>query len=143
MLHIPGFFPAKILVNADFGICRSIPIGVFTQPKMGRLSNQHFIIQCEDRPGQNQIIQISGRLIHAPVPIQIDQFHNPTDRFEFATHVDILHVAPHFGNIQLPVWSPSHANRLFDHGFRSNQFQFETIWHPKFGEGTLRRKSGG
>jgi hypothetical protein len=56
MLHIPGFFPAKILVNADFGICRSIPIGIFTQPKMRRLSYEYFIIQCEDRPGQNQII---------------------------------------------------------------------------------------
>ena len=122
MLHIPGLSFAKILVNTDLGIGLTIPICVLTQPKMRRLSYEYFIIQREDRPGQNQIIQIGGRLIHMPVPIQIDQFHDPTDRFEFATHINILHVAPHFGNIQLPVWSPSHANRLFDHGFRGNQF---------------------
>ena len=53
MLHIPGFSFTEILVNTDFFIGLTIPIGIFAQPKMGRLSNQHFIIQREDRPGQN------------------------------------------------------------------------------------------
>ena len=56
MLHIPGFSFTKILVNIDFGISLSITIGIFAQPEIRRLSNQNFLIQREDRTGQNQII---------------------------------------------------------------------------------------
>ena len=142
MFHVPRIPFAEIFVDADLGVGLSIAIEVFAQPKMGWFSDQHLVVQSENRPGENQVIQESRGLIHSTVSIEIDQLDHPTGRFQFAAHVEIPHVTAHFRDVQFAIWSPSHANRLLDHGFRRNQFQSEPIRHPNRRKGIFGRISG-
>jgi len=67
---------------------------------------------------------------------------SPGSSVHFLRYRLIPHVSPQFTDPHSPFVVPIHKYRILDHGFRSNQFNFEARGHFKLSKGFLRGKNG-
>ncbi len=138
--------PAVLIGDQILRIRLQIPVGVFHQPEIRRLADQHAVGEHLERPRQDEPVGEHRAFVHLPVGVGVLEHDDPAGRLVLVRSLDVVHVAGHLDRPEAAIGVPVDEDRILNQRLAGHELDLVPVGHEEglhFVGGRARRRVRG